>query len=106
MPTYQQEHKRDMYKDMAAKQHLVMRMARSRRAFACDALDEETVEDYCARMLKELGLTAKGDPVAALTMFLHGHEHGAQSSAGGGRSAGMDASGDDVVSRYIRGETA
>ena len=91
MPTYNDEQKRDMYKDMAAKQHLAMRLARSRRTFACDALEEETVEDYCKRMLEKLGLRASGDPVAALTMFLHGHEHGAQSSAGGGQSAGMDA---------------
>lgn len=97
MPTangYSQELKRDLYRDLAAKQHLSMRMERTRRSFACDAMETETAEDYCKRMLAKLGLKASADPVADLSLFLQGHEAGARDNqipgnrlAGGNRVA-------------------
>jgi hypothetical protein len=106
MPTadgYNQELKRDIYRDLAAKQHLAQRMAHSRRVSACDATETETAEDYCKRMLEKLGLKASTNPIADLTMFLHGHETGTREAGGDGRrGAGMDGTNDNPVAKLIR----
>jgi hypothetical protein len=114
MPTgYNEELKRDIYRDLAAKQHLAVRLARSGRVSACDATETETAEDYCKRMLQKLGLKASRDPIADLTMFLAGHDTSAMTSMGsrdsGGllgittvQGSGMDSDGDDFMSRYLR----
>jgi transcription initiation factor TFIIIB Brf1 subunit/transcription initiation factor TFIIB len=83
MPTgYNEELKRDFYRDLAAKQHLAARLARSGRVSACDELATETAVDYCARMLKKLGLPDSRDPVMAITMFLAGHDSAVQQATG------------------------
>lgn len=102
--------KRDIYRDLAAKQHLATRMARVPRAFACDAMSTETAEDYCRRMLEKLGMKVGDDPIMNLTMFLHGHDAMAMSNMNSRdsgalmgatrRRASMDA-GESFVDRYI-----
>lgn len=101
---YNEELKRDIFRDVAAKQHLAMRMAHARRSFACDAEETETAADYCKRMLEKLGLKASKDPVADLSMFLAGHDSGTLSNVGG-RSAMDSAGSSSFIARYIRGET-
>jgi hypothetical protein len=128
MPSYNDAVKRDMYRDLAAKQHMAACVARSRRISACDAREDETAEDYCRRMLQALGLKVGSDPVEGLSMFLQGHDHGVQAAASGrgrdsilggfsgikgGTSAakgllggtGMDSAGvKNIVDKYIDGE--
>jgi hypothetical protein len=74
MSGYNEEMKRDMFRDLAAKLHLSSRMAQVRCAFDADATTTETAADYCARMLSKLGLKASKDPVADLSMYLEGHD--------------------------------
>ncbi len=103
MPTYNDELKRDMYRDLAAKQHLAMRMARSGRVSACDATETETAEDYCRRMVEKLGLQVSRDPIRDLTMFLAGHDSGTMSSFMGGRaSAAMDSGEPNFLTKYLQ----
>jgi hypothetical protein len=103
MPTsdaYNQEQKRDFYRELAAKQHLAIRMARTGRVSACDATETETAEDYCKRMLEQLGLKASKDPIADLTLFLAGHDSAALSSVAG-RSAMDSSSGNPSLDKYL-----
>jgi hypothetical protein len=82
---YNEELKREIFRDLAAKQHLAARLARSGRVSACDAVEEETAADFCKRMIEKLGLKASRDPIADLTMFLAGHDAAVQ------RASGMDS---------------
>lgn len=87
MPGYNDELKRDMYRDIAAKAHMQARMSHARVSFACDATETETAAEYSARMLSAMGLKAGRDPIADLTMYLQGRDMGARDL----RHAGMDA---------------
>jgi hypothetical protein len=103
MVMFNENLKRDLYRDIAAKQHLALRMANSRHTFATDALETETAEDYCKRMLAKLGLKAGENPIENLTLFLTGRDNSAVHN--NQQRFGMDASGTSIVDRYIRGET-
>ena len=111
MPSYNEELKRDIFRELAAKQHLAMRMARTGRVSACDAEETETAEDYCKRMLQKLGLKASRDPIADLTLFLAGHDSGTLSSMGDTsvRGRGMDSaggtSGNAALDTYLNSNT-
>lgn len=91
--------KREIFRDMTAKQSLAQRMARVGRSFACDAAETETAEDYCRRMLEKLGLKAGADPIQGLSYFLDGHDSIARKA-----SMGMDSASDSIIDRYFRGE--
>jgi hypothetical protein len=86
------ELKRNIFRDIAAKRHMAQCMTRVSRSFACDALETETAEDYCKRMLEKLGLKAAADPIMALTYFLEGHDSSARkASMESDRKAAMDS---------------